>query len=122
MIDNEKLGSPSTVADEVLESLEGNIHISIVNGIPTIDFSERIQKILFKEMELTIVLKLLKRNIGYGAFNNQMSSLWNPTKPFHLMDIENGYCLAKFQSIDDYTKVLLQGPWLIYRQHLTVQP
>ncbi|KAH1046332.1 hypothetical protein J1N35_037116 [Gossypium stocksii] len=30
------------------------------------------------------------------------------------MDIENGYYLAKFQSIDDYTKVLSQGPCLIY--------
>ncbi|MBA0855942.1 hypothetical protein Goshw_021517 [Gossypium schwendimanii] len=38
------------------------------------------------------------------------------------MDIENGYFLAKFQCVDDYEKVLSQGPWLIYRQYLTVQP
>ncbi|KAH1067160.1 hypothetical protein J1N35_032147 [Gossypium stocksii] len=73
-------------------------------------------------MELTVVLKLLRRNIGYEALNNQISSLLSPTKPFHLMYIENGYYLAKFQSIDDYNKVLSQGPWLIYGQYLTVQP
>ncbi|MBA0771952.1 hypothetical protein Gotri_007408 [Gossypium trilobum] len=26
------------------------------------------------------------------------------------MDIENGYFLAKFQSLDDYEKILTQGP------------
>ncbi|PPR97085.1 hypothetical protein GOBAR_AA23581 [Gossypium barbadense] len=109
-------------ADEDLEFLEGNIHRSIVNGIPGINFSERIQQILFKEMELTVVLKLHGRNIGNGALSNRISSLWSPSKPFHLMDIENGYFLAKFQSTDDYAKVLSQGPWLIYGQILTVQP
>ncbi|KAH1066052.1 hypothetical protein J1N35_031039 [Gossypium stocksii] len=73
-------------------------------------------------MEQTIVIKLLGRNIGYGALNTRISSLWNPSMPFHLMDIENGYFLAKFQSPDDYAKVLLQGPWMIYGQYLTVQP
>ncbi|KAH1131559.1 hypothetical protein J1N35_002937 [Gossypium stocksii] len=117
-----ELGAPSVDADEELEFLEGDIHRSIVNGIPAIDFSERIQQILLKGMEHTIVLKLLERNIGYGALNNRINSLWNLSKPFHLIDIENGYYLAKFHSIDDYTKVLSQGLWLIYGQYLTVQP
>lgn len=108
--------------DVDLEILEGDIHRSMVNGIPAIDFSERIQQILYKEMEQTVVIKLLGRNIGYGALNNRISNLWNPSMPFHLMDIENGYFLAKFQSPDDYAKVLSQGPWMIYGQYLTVQP
>ncbi|KAK5838666.1 hypothetical protein PVK06_007401 [Gossypium arboreum] len=43
-IDVGKLGPPSLDADEDLEFLEGDIHKSIVNGIPSIGFSERIQK------------------------------------------------------------------------------
>ncbi|PPR84505.1 hypothetical protein GOBAR_AA36209 [Gossypium barbadense] len=73
-------------------------------------------------MEQTVAIKLFGRNIGYGALNNRISSLWNPSMPFHLMDIENGYFLAKFKSPDDYAKVLSQGPWMIYGQYLTVQP
>ncbi|PPR86037.1 hypothetical protein GOBAR_AA34654 [Gossypium barbadense] len=96
-------------ANEDMEFYEGDIHRSIVNGIPAIDFSERIQQILFKEMEHMVVLKLLGRNIGYGALNNRIISLWNTSKPFHLMDIENGYFLAKFYSTNDYAKVLSQG-------------
>ncbi|KAA3465259.1 GroES-like zinc-binding alcohol dehydrogenase family protein [Gossypium australe] len=108
-----ELDSYGANVDEDLELLEGDIHRSIVNGIPAINFSKRIQQILFKEMELTVVSKSLGRNIGYGALNIRISSLWNPSKPFHIMDIENGYFLAKFHSTDDYTKVLSQGPWLI---------
>ncbi|KAA3472094.1 leucine-rich repeat receptor-like protein kinase PEPR2 [Gossypium australe] len=111
-----------TSDDEEFEFLEGDIHRFVVNSVPAIDFSERIQQILYKEMELTVVLKLLGRNIGYGALSNRISTLWNPSKPFNLMDIENGYYLAKFYSAEDYSKVLSQGPWMIYGQYLTVQP
>ncbi|PPS13624.1 hypothetical protein GOBAR_AA06953 [Gossypium barbadense] len=103
-LDKKGLVSSGYSADEDLEFLEGDIHRSMVNGIPAIDFSERIQQILYKEMEQTVVLKLLGRNISYGALNTRISRLWNPSMPFHLMDIENGYFLAKFQSPDDYAK------------------
>ncbi|KAK5785419.1 hypothetical protein PVK06_040003 [Gossypium arboreum] len=49
-IDKEELGPPSADAYDDLEFIEEHIH--------------RIQKLLFKEMELMIVLKLLGRNIG----------------------------------------------------------
>ncbi|KAA3466981.1 GroES-like zinc-binding alcohol dehydrogenase family protein [Gossypium australe] len=102
--DEEVLGFLRISNDEELEFLEGDIRKSIVNGIPAIDFSERIQQILFKEMELTVILKLLGKNIGYGALSNRINSLWNPSKPLHLMDIENGYYLAK--TMDDLWPIL----------------
>ncbi|KAG8491469.1 hypothetical protein CXB51_014675 [Gossypium anomalum] len=45
-------------------------------------------------MENTVVVKLLGRNIGYAVLHNHISSLWRPSQPFHLMDVENGYYLA----------------------------
>ncbi|KAH1080237.1 hypothetical protein J1N35_019998 [Gossypium stocksii] len=89
------------LADDDLEFLEGDIHRSVINGVHAIDFSERVKQILFKEWSLR---------------------LWNTSKHFHLMDIENGYFLAKLQSTEDYVKVLSQRPWVIYGQYLTVQP
>ncbi|PPR89073.1 hypothetical protein GOBAR_AA31612 [Gossypium barbadense] len=71
----------------------------------------------FQGYETSVALKLLGRNIGYIALFNQISSLWRSSKSFNLMDIENGYFLAKFQSIEDYNKVLV-----IYGQYLIVQP
>ncbi|MBA0679197.1 hypothetical protein Goari_010985, partial [Gossypium aridum] len=75
------------------ELMEIDVNMSMVNGIPAIAFSDRIKDILFKEMELTVILKLLGRNISYN-----------------------------FHDIDDYNKVLIQGPWIIFGQYLTVQP
>ncbi|MBA0742328.1 hypothetical protein Gogos_015396, partial [Gossypium gossypioides] len=44
--------------DDDLEFQEGDINRFVVNGTPTIDFSNRIQRILFKKVETTIILKL----------------------------------------------------------------
>ncbi|XP_017620776.1 uncharacterized protein LOC108464989 [Gossypium arboreum] len=79
--------------DGGLEILDGDMNTSMVNGISAIAFSERIKDILFKEMESTIVLKLLGQNIGYN-----------------------------FQDMEDYNKVLTQGSWIFFGQYLTVQP
>ncbi|MBA0788263.1 hypothetical protein Gotri_026713 [Gossypium trilobum] len=80
---------------EDIKFREGDVKKFMVKGISTIEFSNRIQQILFKEMETTVMLKLLGCNIGYAALYNQIISLWRPPKSFHLMDIENEYFLAK---------------------------
>ncbi|KAK5835657.1 hypothetical protein PVK06_011351 [Gossypium arboreum] len=105
-----------------LEFVDGDIRRSNLNGIPAIDFSERINKILIKGMELTVVVKLLGRNIGYGALLNRITSLWKPAQPFRLMDVANGYYLVRFQCRVDYDAVLTQGPWIVFGHYLTVQP
>lgn len=114
------LGSLEEENDFVL--LEGDIQKSMVNGIPSIVFSERIQQLLIKGMENTVVLKLLGRNIGYYILDNKIYSIWKPSSSFHLMDIENGYFLATFKSKFDCEKVLSEGPWTIFHQYLAVQP
>ncbi|KAG8473178.1 hypothetical protein CXB51_035109 [Gossypium anomalum] len=102
--------------------LDDDIIRTNVNRIPTIEFSDCVKEILYKEIEMTIVLKLLGRNIIYNVLFNRITSLWRPIQPFQLMDIKNGYFLAKFQNREDYDKVLTQGPWIIFGQYLTVQP
>ncbi|MBA0629084.1 hypothetical protein Godav_023696 [Gossypium davidsonii] len=71
--------------DDNLHLLNENIVRSSVNSIPIIDFSGRVNLLLIKDMEHTV-------------------SLWRPNQPFRLMDIENGYYLAKFQNLGDFEK------------------
>ncbi|PPS19913.1 hypothetical protein GOBAR_AA00672 [Gossypium barbadense] len=81
--------SPMTLegcTDEEFDFEDVDISRSIVNGILTIDFSEQIQKLLVKDMDSIVVVKLLGHNIGYGVLLNQISSLWKHSQPFHLMD------------------------------------
>ncbi|MFQ6636278.1 hypothetical protein Gotur_012867 [Gossypium turneri] len=91
-----KDGSDDSLANMVFE--DGDIRRSNLNGIPAIDFSDHINKILIKGMELTVVVKLLGRNIGYGDLYNHITSLWKPTQSFHLMDVANGFYIVRFQS------------------------
>ncbi|XP_016675865.1 uncharacterized protein [Gossypium hirsutum] len=101
--------------------LDGDVNTSIIDGIPAIEFSDRIKEIFFKEMELTVIVKLLGRNIGYNTLYNRILFLWKPVHSICLMDIANGYFLVKFQDTGDYNKALSQGPWTVYGQYLTVQ-
>lgn len=76
---------------------------------------------LVKDMALTVVIKLLCPNIGFISLQNKIFNLWRPLMPFHLMDIENGYYLIKFQGKEDYDRKLSQGSWIVFGQCLTVQ-
>lgn len=92
--------------DRDLVLLEGDVIRPTINGIPRIDFSDKIKQILYKEIETIVVSKLLGQSIGYNALHNRISSFWKLSKPFQLMDFENSYYLVKFQCFDDYEKVL----------------
>ncbi|KAJ8768844.1 hypothetical protein K2173_023748 [Erythroxylum novogranatense] len=84
---------------------------TVENGVPSITFSDRINGLLDKRMELCVIIKLLGRRITY-----------NRTKQhFHLSTLENDYCMAKFQSKEDYVMVLFEGPWLVFGHCLTIQ-
>ncbi|KAH1064493.1 hypothetical protein J1N35_029480 [Gossypium stocksii] len=62
--DSRRLVAPfGANADEDLDLLEGHIKKSLVNGIPSIEFSEKIQHILIKDMGTIVVLKLLGRQL-----------------------------------------------------------
>ncbi|MBA0574837.1 hypothetical protein Golob_024079 [Gossypium lobatum] len=64
-------GSDSNIADEIFSLLEGDVKKSIVNGILAIDFSDRVQKLLVKDMSTSVILKLLGRNIGFTTLQNK---------------------------------------------------
>ncbi|KAK5786729.1 hypothetical protein PVK06_041372 [Gossypium arboreum] len=100
--------------DEDFDLMEGDIQKSIVNGIPSIDISERIHQLLTTDMENTVGLNLLGRNIGYSILHSKIYSIWKTQSPFKLIDIENDYFLAKFQNKFDREKVLSEGPWIIF--------
>ncbi|KAL4312880.1 hypothetical protein GQ457_01G005440 [Hibiscus cannabinus] len=108
--------------DDDIELLEDDITISNSNGIPSIVFSERVQQLAIKSMDLALVVKVLGRRISYNVFRNRIFNIWKPSHPLKVMDIENNFFLVKFSDRLDYLKVLTQGPWTIFGHYLTVEP
>ncbi|MBA0761309.1 hypothetical protein Gotri_023979 [Gossypium trilobum] len=108
--------------DDDFEFCEGDIRKSAINGISSIEFLKRVHQFLIRDMSTMVVLKLLRRNIGYATFFNRIHSIWRPFAPIQLMDIGNSYFLVKFLDKEDFDKVISQGPWVVFGQYLMVQP
>lgn len=87
-----------------------DVQKSIVKGVPTIDFSDRVYGLIDESMSLTFMVKLLGWRISYNALWNKVCALWKPFMRFQLIDIENKYYLTKFESGDDYNNILSEGP------------
>lgn len=94
---------------------------TVEEGVPSIDFSDRIYGLIDESMSQTLVVKLLGHKIGCTALWNKMCALWKSSKRFQLIDIENDYYLAKFEAASDFQNVLSKDPWIIYSHYLTVQ-
>ncbi|MBA0750782.1 hypothetical protein Gogos_002169 [Gossypium gossypioides] len=78
--------------EDDIDLLDGDIRNEVIDGVPYIDFSDRV----------------------YSTIEENMSKL--------LMDIKNDYFLAKFESYLDYSNFLSNGPWVIYGKYMMVQP
>lgn len=81
----------------------------MVNGTP-IEFSERINQILVKDMENIVVLKLLRCNIGFTMLQNKIYNLWKSGSQFHLKESRMVIFWLDFK------------PNSIMKRYLTVQP
>ncbi|PPD99458.1 hypothetical protein GOBAR_DD03534 [Gossypium barbadense] len=96
--------------EDGIDLLDGDILNEVIDGVPSIDFSDRAYSIIEESMSKLVFIKLSGRKIGYNAS-------WNK-----LMDIKNDYFPAKFESYLDYSNILSNGPWVIYGKYMMVQP
>ncbi|MBA0766571.1 hypothetical protein Gotri_015601 [Gossypium trilobum] len=96
--------------------------MELVEGIPSITFSNLVHKFIERKMARTIIVKLLCRKICFNALFNKVTTLWSPRQPLQLKDLENDYYLIWFQDERDFNKVLVGGTWVIFGQYLIVHP
>ncbi|KAL4279694.1 hypothetical protein GQ457_03G033660 [Hibiscus cannabinus] len=89
---------------------------------PTIRFSDRVHDRVDWSMRHTIIVRLLGRAIGYKVLLDRIYGLWHPRGELQLIDLENNYYLVRFEDERDYVDVLVNGPWTIFGNYLTVQP
>ncbi|KAK5818965.1 hypothetical protein PVK06_023919 [Gossypium arboreum] len=88
---------PTEGNDNDLEFLEGDVNTTTIDGVPAITFSDCLKNLLLREMEFTVIVKLLGLNNGYNALHNHILSLWKPINSFRIMDTTNGYFLLNFR-------------------------
>ncbi|KAK8583544.1 hypothetical protein V6N12_067811 [Hibiscus sabdariffa] len=67
---NDSVDNTNIFDRDDIESIEGDVVCSTVDGLISIEFSERVQDLAVKSLDHTIVVKLLGRRIGYNTLSN----------------------------------------------------
>lgn len=83
--------------------------------IPVEDYQEA-----WKPWKRGLIIKLLGKTISLRTLKHRVESLWHLQWGCDIVDLEEGYFVARFRSRDDYLKVLENGPWIILGHYLTI--
>ncbi|KAK8497449.1 hypothetical protein V6N12_016973 [Hibiscus sabdariffa] len=111
-----------SLGDDDIDLLDDDIQTYESDGIPFINFSDRVKDLAVKSMDFTLILKILGRRVGYTTIYNWIIGLWKSSHQIKLIDIENDYYLVKFSLRTDYIHALTKGPWTIFGHYITVEP
>lgn len=80
---------------------------------PYIPVTTEERKRLCQPWRKAIIIKVLRRRIGYRFLYGRLAKLWSLVGNFELIDLKNDFFLVRFVEITDYTRVLYDGPWMI---------
>lgn len=108
--------------EKELALTDDDVSISLEGTYAQVCFSERIHSLIDESNKQTVVVRMLGRPIDYKALSNRIESLWGLTGAYKIVDLDNNYFLVKLASQDDYNKVIMGGPWMVYGHYLVVQP
>lgn len=110
------------VDEEEITLLDDDVHISLDGPYPQVRFSERVHSLIDENNKQIVIVRMLGRKIGYRALINRIESLWGLTSEYKIVYLYNNYFLVKLASQDDYNRILIGGPWMVYGHYLVVQP
>ena len=68
-----------------------------------------------------MVVKLLGKSIVYNVMKSRLTRLWRLTLGFDILDIGNNFYMVKFDTEMDRTKVMEEGPWMIFDHYLSTK-
>lgn len=88
---------------------------------PMVHISESVFEGLCAPWEDALVIKLLGKTIGYQTMRDRLTRIWKLSAGFELMDIGNDFFMVKFDVEGDRTKVMDEGPWMVFDHYLTVR-
>ncbi|KAK9011395.1 hypothetical protein V6N11_044246 [Hibiscus sabdariffa] len=103
-----------TIDDEEVILLEGNVARSNVDGVISIQFSEHVQVLAIKNLEMTIFIKIIGRRIGYHTLRTKLYDLWNSRKAASHTNL----------SVSSSRSAVVHDPWFnpIFEENLYIAP
>ena len=66
----------------------------------------------------SVILKLMRRPLGYRALQIRLAGIWHPSGTTRLIDLGYGFYIMQFDVLKDYQHALMDGPWFVGEQYL----
>ena len=63
----------------------------------------------------SIIIKLVRKSLGYKNFLLRFICIWRPTSNIHLINTGYGFYIVKFSAVQDFNHALEDGPWFVAR-------
>lgn len=84
-------------------------------------FSKHEKKRIQRPWRRGVIMKLLRRRIGYKMLETRLKQMWVRKRIINIIDLSYDYYLVAFTHDKDKNVVLSDGPWFIYDHYLTVK-
>nr|KJB67678.1 hypothetical protein B456_010G203300 [Gossypium raimondii] len=74
--------------EEDFALMDSDVITKMVDGVPSITFSNRVHEYIERRMTRTIIVKLLGSRIAFNALLSRASLLWNPKYSIQMIDLD----------------------------------
>ncbi|KAK9111909.1 hypothetical protein Scep_019428 [Stephania cephalantha] len=100
---------------------EGDIVVDSNDKGEFLRISERLLKLTREPWKYAVVVKLIRRNIGYRTLCDKIKEMWRPENDYRVVDMQNNFFMIQLATAEDMNEALLGGPWIIMGHCLSVQ-
>ncbi|KAK9119441.1 hypothetical protein Scep_017534 [Stephania cephalantha] len=112
--DTDSPGRPPTLLDEPDdESKDDLIEKRLVLDERTIDRISR-------HWLCSVIFTVMGRTVNTNYLSSRLQLTWNLTGEMAILDIGHGYFITKFETNEDYLRLLTESPWVVMDHYIVV--
>lgn len=105
--------APNTFSYDSDEEYEGNL--------PYIRLSKADKMRMYGPWLQSVIVKTFGKNVRYNFLFPSVKAQWKPLGKMDCVDIGDDFFIFKFDRLNDYQRVLSNGPWFVSPSFLTVR-
>lgn len=114
-----KASAPKKFVDLVEQ---GKMRVDLIRGnrLLPISVDKEVMEEMCQPWKEALMLCLLGKTLGYRMKKTKLAAVWRLSGDFDLLDVGNGFFMAKFDCQEDREKVIGGGPWMVFDHYLAV--
>ncbi|GKV04186.1 hypothetical protein SLEP1_g16380 [Rubroshorea leprosula] len=89
--------------------------------VPKVKIAKAIWQHLCVLWKNVVIIKLLEKSINFHILHAQLLKEWKTEQEYEVIDVGIGYFIVRFATQEDYSRVLMGGPYKFFDLYLTVQ-